>query len=218
MLLLLPLLRLLLLLLHSYSCSSNSNSCNSFSNSVTVYYNHHLLLFHFFSRGEISKQSTFNQAWALGPHVLLFFWDAQRRPAHVNTFAFAEDLSFWGVFGAASNVVYSYAGARLSERKELWNANKNAPWSRWTSMTSLAAQWCIYVVCRYHERLAAFMRPERNRCSDFMVWDYFVGSMWKARFFTHLALMLTLGKATLSLMDPHCQTYRFTSIRDFHRS
>eukprot|EP00434_Breviolum_minutum_P044804 symbB.v1.2.040060.t3/scaffold6963.1/size14182/2 len=32
------------------------------------------------------------------------------RPAHVNTFAFAEDLSFWGVFGAASNVVYSYAG------------------------------------------------------------------------------------------------------------
>ena len=48
-----------------------------------------------------------------------FFWDAQRRPAHVNTFAFAEDLSFWGVFGAASNVVYSYAGARLSA--------KNAP-------------------------------------------------------------------------------------------
>ncbi|CAL1159565.1 unnamed protein product [Cladocopium goreaui] len=32
------------------------------------------------------------------------------RPSHVNTFAFAEDLSFWGVFGAASNVVYSYAG------------------------------------------------------------------------------------------------------------
>jgi len=32
------------------------------------------------------------------------------RPAHVNTFAFAEDLSFLGVFGAASNVVYSYAG------------------------------------------------------------------------------------------------------------
>eukprot|EP00439_Symbiodinium_sp_Y106_P076719 s552_g15.t2 len=32
------------------------------------------------------------------------------RPSDVNTFAFAEDLSFWTVFGAASNVVYSYAG------------------------------------------------------------------------------------------------------------
>jgi len=32
------------------------------------------------------------------------------RPAEVNTFAFAEGLSFWTVFGAASNVVYSYAG------------------------------------------------------------------------------------------------------------
>ncbi|CAE7579404.1 CDPF1 [Symbiodinium pilosum] len=32
------------------------------------------------------------------------------RASQVNTFAFAEDLTFWSVFGAASNVVYSYAG------------------------------------------------------------------------------------------------------------
>ncbi|CAJ1343536.1 unnamed protein product [Effrenium voratum] len=32
------------------------------------------------------------------------------RPSQVSTFAFAEGLSFWTVFGAASNVVYSYTG------------------------------------------------------------------------------------------------------------
>eukprot|EP00913_Durusdinium_trenchii_P007356 g6915.t1 len=32
------------------------------------------------------------------------------RPAQVNTFAFAQQMSFGSVFGAASNVVYSYAG------------------------------------------------------------------------------------------------------------
>jgi len=35
------------------------------------------------------------------------------RPTEVNTFAFAEDLSFWNVFGAASNIVFSYAGQWL---------------------------------------------------------------------------------------------------------
>ncbi|CAE6963627.1 AAP4 [Symbiodinium natans] len=32
------------------------------------------------------------------------------RPSNVHTFAFAEDLTFWSAFGAASNIVYSYTG------------------------------------------------------------------------------------------------------------
>ena len=85
-------------------------------------------------------------------HVLCVFFGCTRRPAHVNTFAFAEDLSFLGVFGAASNVVYSYAGARPSEIAQ----KKNAAWSRRMDQykySSTRAHTCMY----YRHQLAVLI-------------------------------------------------------------
>ena len=70
----------------------------------------------------------------------------------MNTFAFAEDLSFLGVFGAASNVVYSYAGARPSEIAPKKRMQLEV--DEWTS-TSIAAQerthaWTIDIMLTVH--------------------------------------------------------------------